>query len=88
MENLNENITNELEETVAAAAEEVIVKGGMKPVFKVAIGVGISAVVGYAAYRFVLKPMIAKRKASAAAKDDDNGEVTVEVEVETDKKTA
>lgn len=78
----NEIITGNDE--VIKVAEEVIEKGGLKLGFKIAIGAGITAIVGYAAYRFAVKPAIARIKADKEAtrdKDgDDNGnEIVIEV---------
>lgn len=87
MENVNEIITGTDE--VVEAAEEVIERGGMKLGFKIAIGAGVTAVVGYAAYRFVVKPALAKM-ASKKSSLDDNGENSAakEIEVDAEEKTA
>lgn len=87
MENVNEIITGTDE--VVEAAEEVIERGGMKLGFKIAIGAGVTAVVGYAAYRFVVKPALAKM-ASKKASLDDNGENSAakEIEADAEEKTA
>lgn len=79
MENVNEIITGSDE--VIDAAENVIENGGMKLGFKIAIGAGVTAIVSYAAYRFVIKPAIARYKASKAASFDKSGEDRVEQEI-------
>lgn len=59
----NEILNNEAIETVEAVGKTA--RG-----FKVAMGVGVTALVGYAAYRFIVKPAIAKAKAKKAATAD------------------
>lgn len=59
----NEIFNNETIETVEAVGKTA--RG-----FKVAMGVGVTALVGYAAYRFIVKPAVAKAKAKKAAKAD------------------
>lgn len=59
----NEVLNNETIETAVAVGKTA--RG-----FKIAIGVGATALVGYAAYRFIVKPAIAKAKAKKAAETD------------------
>ena len=49
-------------EEVIEVAEEVVNVGNGKG-FKVAAGVGLAGLGGFAIYRFVVKPLLAKRKA-------------------------
>lgn len=66
MEN-NEIMTNE---EVMEATEEIATAGVGKG-FKVAIGVGLTAVGGVIAYKYVVKPLIAKIKAKKAQSEID-----------------
>ena len=59
----NEVLNNEAIETAVAV-------GKTAHGFKVAMGVGVTALVGFAAYRFIVKPAIAKAKAKKAAETD------------------
>lgn len=59
---------NEILNTEAIETAEAVGKTARG--FKIAVGVGVTALVGYAAYRFVVKPAIAKAKAKKAAKAD------------------
>lgn len=68
----NEILNNKTIETVEAVVKPA--KG-----FKVVMGVGITALVGYAAYKFVVKPAVAKVKAKNAVKIENE---TAEIEVE------
>lgn len=89
MENVNEIITSNDE--VIESAEDVIEKGGMKLGFKIAIGAGITAVVGYAAYRFVVKPAIARiaaNKAAASLDETGNDPAEQEIEISVEEKSA
>lgn len=70
----NEILNNETIETVEAVGKTA--RG-----LKVAMGVGVTALVGYAAYRFIVKPAIAKAKAKKAAETDrEPVEIVVEKE--------
>ena len=63
----NEIMVNE---EVMEATEEIATAGGSKG-FKVAIGVGLAAVGGVIAYKYVVKPLIAKIKAKKAQSEID-----------------
>lgn len=51
-----------LTEEVIEVAEEAVNVGNGKS-FKVAAGVGLAGLGGYAIYKFIVKPLLAKRKA-------------------------
>lgn len=70
MEN-NEIMVNE---EVMEATEEIATAGASKG-FKVAIGVGLAAVGGVIAYKYVVKPLIAKIKAKKAQSEIDEESV-------------
>ena len=55
--------TNIMNNEVIEATEEVIEKTGMSKGVKIAAGIGLSVVVGYVAYKYVAKPVIANIKA-------------------------
>ncbi len=59
--------------------EKVAAIGKTAKGLKIAMGVGVTAIVGYAAYRFVVKPAITKIKAK---KDISVNHEPVEIEVE------
>lgn len=59
----NEILNNETIETVEAVGKTA--RG-----FKIAMEVGATALVGYAAYKFVVKPAVAKARAKKAAETD------------------
>lgn len=84
MEN-NEIMNNEVIETT-----EEIIETGMSKGLKIAVGIGISAVVGFAAYKCVVKPFITKIKAANALKEMANQAeaeaVVVESEVVSEEK--
>lgn len=66
----NEILNNETIETVETVGKTA--KG-----FKIVMGVGVTALVGYAAYRFVIKPAITKAKAKKATESE-----IIDVEIE------
>lgn len=72
----NEVLNNEAIETVEAVGKTA--RG-----FKIAMGVGVTALVGYAAYRFIVRPAIAKAKAKKTAETDHEP-----VEIVVEEKTA
>lgn len=61
----NEIMVNE---EVIETAEEIATSGPSKG-FKIAAGVGIAALVGGLAYKFIAKPIVAKIKAKKAEKE-------------------
>lgn len=63
---------------VANVTEQSLMGRGIK----IAMGVGLTAVVGYAAYRFVIKPAIAKKKLKANVDSEEHGSSENEIEVE------
>lgn len=62
MEN-TEIMNNEVIETTTE-----VVETGMSKGLKVAAGIGVSVVVGYVAYKYVVKPVVAKIKAGIEQK--------------------
>jgi len=62
MEN-TEIMNNEVIETTTE-----VVETGMNKGLKVAAGIGVSVVVGYVAYKYVVKPVVAKIKAGIEQK--------------------
>lgn len=73
MEN-NEIMVNE---EVMEATEEIATAGVSKG-FKVAVGIGLAAIGGVIAYRYVVKPLVAKIKAKRAQSEIDKEPVILE----------
>ena len=65
MEN-NAIMNNEVIETT----EEVIENTGMSKGIKIAVGIGLSVIVGFVVYKYVAKPVIANIKTQIELKDN------------------
>ncbi len=74
--NNNEIMNNEVMETT----EEVIENTGMSKGVKIAVGVGLSVVVGLVVYKYVAKPVIANIKAQLRQKKMAAKEQTIVVD--------
>ena len=69
--------STEIKNNEVIETTEEIIETGMSKSMKVAFGIGIGAVVGFAAYKCVVKPLMARIKAGTEQK-----KMTIEPETE------